>query len=81
VKAKSPAKTPTPASGCPTRTPTGTWAIAEVAANLLESAQLVPLRESPTRRVALMRRGPENRPALRTLLDNDIAALQPYANK
>ncbi|MCY2954435.1 MAG: hypothetical protein NTU53_21095 [Planctomycetota bacterium] len=53
--------------------------IAEVAANLLESAQLVPLRELPTRQVAVLRRGPENRAALRTLLEKDIAALQPHA--
>ena len=53
--------------------------IAEVAANLLESAQLVPLHELPTRQVATLRRGKEDRPALRTLLEKDIAALQPYA--
>ncbi len=53
--------------------------IAEIAANLLESAQLVPLRELPTRQVELLRRGQEDRPALRTLLEKDIAALQPYA--
>jgi hypothetical protein len=52
--------------------------IAEVAANLLESAQLVPLHELPTRQVALLRRGSEDRPALRTLLEKDIAALQSY---
>jgi hypothetical protein len=51
--------------------------IAEVAANLLESAQLVPLHELPTRQVELLRRGPEDRPALKTLLETDIAALQP----
>ncbi len=53
--------------------------IAEVAANLLESAQLVPLHELPTRRVALLRRGQEDRPALRALLQKDVVALQPYA--
>jgi hypothetical protein len=52
--------------------------IAEVAANLLESAQLVPLHELPTRQVDLLRRGPEDRAALKALLENDIAALQPY---
>jgi hypothetical protein len=52
--------------------------IAEVAANLLESAQLVPLHELPTRRVEMLRRGPEDRPALKTLLENDVAALQSY---
>jgi hypothetical protein len=52
--------------------------IAEVAANLLESAQLVPLHELPTRQVEMMRRGQEDRPALKTLLEKDVAALQPY---
>ncbi len=62
--------------------PNGDWHtgldIAEVAANLLESAQLVPLHELPTRQVELLRRGQEDRPALRTLLEKDIAALKPY---
>lgn len=53
--------------------------IAEVAANLMESAQLVPLHELPTRQVEMMRRGREDRPALQALLDKDIVALQPYA--
>ena len=35
-----------------------------IAANLLESAQLVPLRELPTRQVELLRRGPEDPAAL-----------------
>jgi hypothetical protein len=52
--------------------------IAEAAANLLESAQLVPLHELPTRQVELLRRGQEDRPALKTLLEKDILALQPY---
>jgi hypothetical protein len=62
---------------------TGDWNVgldrAEVAANLLESAQLVPLHELPTRRVAVLRRRPEDRPALRALLEEQISALQPYA--
>jgi hypothetical protein len=62
--------------------PNGDWHagldIAEAAANLLESAQLVPLHELPTRQVELLRRGPEDRPALKTLLEKDILALQPY---
>lgn len=53
--------------------------VAEVAANLLESAQLVPLHVLPTREVELLRAGPEDRAAIRTLLEKDIAALQPYA--
>ena len=52
--------------------------IAEVVANLLESAQLVPLHELPTRQVEMMRRGQEDRPALEALLEKDIAALQPH---
>jgi hypothetical protein len=62
--------------------PNGNWAsgldVAEVAANLLESAQVVPLRELPTRQVELLRRGREDRPALRKLLENDITTLQHY---
>jgi hypothetical protein len=52
---------------------------AEVAANILESAQLVPLHELPTRQVEVMRRGQEDRTTLKALLERDIAALQPYA--
>ena len=63
--------------------PNGDWRagldIAEVAANLLESAQLVPPRELPTRQVEVLRRGQEDLPALRTLLEKDIVSLQPYA--
>jgi hypothetical protein len=55
--------------------------VAEVAANLLESAQLVPLHELPTRQVEVLRRGVENRAALRALLEKDIAALQPFARQ
>jgi len=52
--------------------------IAEVAANLLESAQLVPLHELPTRQVEILRLGAEDRPNLKALLEKDISALQPY---
>ncbi len=62
--------------------PSGNWNagldIAEVAANLLESAQLVPLRELPTRQIEMLRRGQEDRQALRALLERDMVALQPY---
>ncbi len=62
--------------------PDGSWQtgldIAETAANLLESAQLVPLHELPTRQVESLRRGPEGGPALKTLLEKYVAALQPY---
>jgi hypothetical protein len=53
--------------------------IAEAAAHLLESAQLVPLHELPTRQVEILRRGQEDRQALRTLLEKAIVALRPYA--
>jgi hypothetical protein len=62
--------------------PSGDWHagvdIAETAANFLESAQLVPMHELPTRQVELLRRGQEDRRALRTLLEKEIAALRPY---
>jgi hypothetical protein len=63
--------------------PNGGWQtgldIAEAAANLLESAQLVPLHELPTGKVERLRCGPEDCATLKTLLEKDIAALQPYA--
>jgi len=52
--------------------------IAEVTANLLESAQLVPLHDLPTGKVERLRRGPEDGATLRTLLEKDIVTLQPY---
>ena len=52
--------------------------IAEVAANLLESAQLVPMHELPTREVGLLRQGQEDRQALKAILEKDIVLLQPY---
>jgi hypothetical protein len=51
--------------------------IAEIAANLLESAQLVPMREPPTRQIALMRRDQPHLPALRDALEKYIALLEP----
>ncbi len=53
--------------------------LGEIAANLLESAQLVPLHELPTRQVQWLRRGSEDRAALTALLEKEIAALQPHA--
>jgi hypothetical protein len=53
--------------------------IAEVAANLLESAQIVPMRELPTRQVELLRREQEDRQVLKALLEKEVAVLQPYA--
>jgi aryl-phospho-beta-D-glucosidase BglC (GH1 family) len=52
--------------------------IAEVAANLLESAQIVPLRELPTRQVEILRRGQEDRQTLKAIMEKDILMLQPY---
>ncbi|MEJ2653325.1 MAG: hypothetical protein P8173_16500 [Gammaproteobacteria bacterium] len=52
--------------------------IAEVAANLLESAQIVPMRELPTRQVELLRRGQEDRQALSAFLEKEIVTLLPY---
>jgi hypothetical protein len=51
---------------------------AEVAANLLEAAQLIAMREPPTRTVDLLRRGQPNLPALRAVLQKYIAILEPY---
>jgi hypothetical protein len=63
--------------------PNGDWHsgldIAETAANLLESAELVPLHELPTRQVEVLRRRQDDPPALKSLIEKDIAALQPYA--
>ncbi len=52
--------------------------IAETAANLLESAELVPMREPPTRQVELLRRGEKDLPMLRAVLQKYISILQPY---
>jgi len=51
---------------------------AETAANLLEAAQLIAMREPPTRTVDLLRQGPPDLPALRATLERYIAMLEPY---
>ncbi len=51
---------------------------AETAANLLEAAQLIAMREPPTRTVDLLRRGQPDLPALRAALQKYIAILEPY---
>lgn len=51
---------------------------AEAAANLMESAQVVAMRELPTREVELLRHGPEDRPALKALLEKEISVLERY---
>ncbi len=51
---------------------------AETAANLLESAQLIAMREPPTRTVDLLRRGNPDLPALRAALEKYVVLLEPY---
>ena len=51
---------------------------AEVAANLLEAAQLTAMREPPTRTVDLLRRARPDPAALRALRERYIAILEPY---
>ena len=52
--------------------------LAEDAAHLLEANQLTPMRDPPTRRVELLRGGPENPTALRKLLEKLLNELKPY---
>ena len=65
--------------------PAGTWKegldLAEEAANLLESGELIAMREPPTRHVDLMRKGQPDLPALRALLQKYIEILEPYELK
>jgi hypothetical protein len=51
---------------------------AEIEANILEAAQLVPMREPPTRAVELLRNAPPDIPALQTLIRRYVATLEPY---
>jgi hypothetical protein len=53
---------------------------AEEEANLLEAAQLVPMREPPTRTVELLRAGSPNIPALQALVRRFVDVLTPYRN-
>jgi hypothetical protein len=53
---------------------------AEIEANILETAQLVPMREPPTRTVELLRAAPPNLSALEDLVRRQIAILKPYQN-
>jgi hypothetical protein len=50
---------------------------AEIAANILEANQLVPMRELPSRRVMLLREEPDPK-ALRELLSEFLKDLEPY---
>ena len=62
--------------------PDATWErgldTAEIAANLLESGELVAMREPPTRAVDLMRQGKPDLPALRALVQKLVDQLEPY---
>jgi hypothetical protein len=53
--------------------------LAEISANLLEAAQLVPMHNLPTRQVDLLRsNSTPDVPALRAMLTSFTAALEPY---
>jgi hypothetical protein len=52
--------------------------LAETAANLLEAGELTAMRDPPTRRVGLMRKGQPDLPALRTLMAEYLQMLEPY---
>ena len=51
---------------------------AEIEANILEAAQLVPMREPPTRALALLRNAPLDIPALQALVRRFVSILEPY---
>ena len=51
---------------------------AETLANLLESAQLVAMREPPTRAIDLLRQGPPNIATLKELISRYVDLLRPY---
>lgn len=52
--------------------------LAETAAHLMESAEIVPMRLPPTRQVRLMRQGQPDMQALRDLLKQYTEILKPY---
>ena len=52
--------------------------LAEISANLIEAAQLAPMHDLPSRQVALLRNGPPNLPALRSILQRFTSLLEPY---
>jgi len=52
--------------------------LAEIAANILEANELVPMRDLPTREVILLRAAPPNPAALRPLLTRLLTKLEPY---
>ena len=51
---------------------------AEIEANILETAQLVPMREPPTRALELLRNATPDIPALQALVRRYVAILAPY---
>ena len=55
--------------------------LAEIAANILEANELVPMRDLPTRRVALLREENRDPAALRELLTDLLDKLEPYERK
>ena len=55
--------------------------LAEIAANLLEANELVPMRDPPSRRVVLLRAAPPDPAALHQLLAGLLSQLEPYQRK
>ena len=53
--------------------------LAETEANTLEAGQLTGMRDLPTRKVDMLRSGPQNFPALRLLIEKFTAELAPNA--
>jgi hypothetical protein len=51
---------------------------AEIEANILEAAQLVPMREPPTRALELLQNAPPDIPALQTLIRHWVQVLETY---
>ncbi len=52
--------------------------LAEVSVNLLEASQLIAMHDLPSRKVILMRNAPPDMPALRKMLEQYTALLEPY---
>jgi hypothetical protein len=52
--------------------------IAEVQANLLEGAQLVAMRNPPTREIVLLRQGSQDISTLKKIMERYISLLEPY---
>ena len=52
--------------------------LAEISTNLIEAAQLAPMHDLPSRQVALLRNGPPNLSALRSILQRFTSLLEPY---